>query len=128
MLRLSKRELEDLISRIKSGGGDTSRLESLLADYLQNQHERKFSVGSPTIKDYYEIWHSLKDGDPQLAEQLLSSLPPDMRQREGSRDISKHAQVIKMLGNYCPWVKATGCPCEAVLQGSECKAKLFQMS
>jgi hypothetical protein len=127
MAYLSRKELEDLIASVKASGGDASRLEALLADYLQNQQrEQKPSMKPANIKDYYTIWHSLRDGDPQLAEQLLNSLPPDMRQREGSRDISKHALVIRMLGNYCPWIKAAGCPCEAVLQGGECKAKLFR--
>lgn len=126
--RPSKKELERTIEKVKQDGGDASQLETLLDEYTKGQTDKvksKISAEQPTIKDYFEMYFSLEAEGADPA-QLLNLLPADIEIRPDSKiELSRHVYAIEHLGGYCPYAKTSGCPCNAVLQQGECKAKLF---
>lgn len=111
---------------LKAGGKLPDDMQELLEKKTEPESRAKSKKPTgkkPTIKDYCDTWYSVIAIDFTLEQKLLSLLPSDIIRVPG-KDISRHSNVLAILGDYCPWAKSS-CPCTELLDSKQCRAKLF---
>jgi len=141
---VTKEELQHLIENLKTNGGDTTDLETLLAEFeaeeagKKRKRRRSSKAASEEgeqpavtpVGEYWDLYHSLsepfemEENALHLKRQIEDLVQGGVYTVDPTKSLQKHCIVVSTLG-VCPWAKEP-CICVEVKGGGGCKMGLLR--